>query len=83
MEISSEMLTDNSNIYIKNDQECEIDQTTHNPFFDYLISDTPTGRYFTCFSLNKRTVSNILSIIIINFFLSIIGFCYSELAYIF
>ena len=40
MEISSEMLTDNSNIYIKNDQECEIDQTTHNPFFDYLISDT-------------------------------------------
>jgi len=28
-----------------------------NQTYDYLVSDSLTGRFYTCFSLNKRNVS--------------------------
>lgn len=52
------MLGDNKNMNVSNspmtDHENEADNFV--TCCDYLISDTPSGRYFSCYSLNKRAV---------------------------
>ena len=56
IEISCPIVPKQMSAFLNDDQsnqklEMDLDSTE-----DYLISDTPTGRYYTCYSLDRRNV---------------------------